>query len=127
MRKYSNKKIKIDGFKFDSLAEGRHYIDLKLMLKSGLIENLEVHPRIEYYIGCKRIFTYTADFSFNEISDKTLIIHDVKGFETSTFRLKWKIVRHAYPEVKMFKIVRGKPIEEIIKQPRETKNARTKK
>ena len=31
--KYGNKKIQIDGYTFDSLAEGRRYRELKLLLE----------------------------------------------------------------------------------------------
>ena len=43
-RKYRNKPVTYDGYKFDSEAEGYRYLTLKSLKKAGLISELEVHP-----------------------------------------------------------------------------------
>ena len=43
-RKYRNKPVTYDGYKFDSEAEGYRYLTLKSLKKAGIISELEVHP-----------------------------------------------------------------------------------
>jgi len=98
--KYNAKKIIIDGIKFDSIKEGRRYEDLKLMVRSGDISNLELQPVILLQPGfiChgKRIrkITYKADFKY--IENGKIIIEDVKGCKTAVYRLKWKMAQYQY-------------------------------
>ena len=42
MNKYFNKKITVDGIKFDSKKEANRYNELKLLKRAGLIEELEL-------------------------------------------------------------------------------------
>ena len=44
MSKYHNVKVTIDGYDFDSQAEGERYNDLKLLVAAGEISDLFVHP-----------------------------------------------------------------------------------
>ena len=45
MNKYRNKKVQIDRYVFDSIAEGRRYRELALLERAGEITNLELQPR----------------------------------------------------------------------------------
>ena len=88
--KFGNRKVEYDGYKFDSLAEHDHYIDLRLLESGGLIRDLKVHPvfvlfprkRINGKVYSKR--TYTADFRYYDIEREQVIIEDVKGFDKRT-------------------------------------------
>ncbi|MBQ2175640.1 MAG: DUF1064 domain-containing protein, partial [Alphaproteobacteria bacterium] len=40
-RKYNNKKIIVDGIKFDSKKEALRYKELKMLEKAGIISNLQ--------------------------------------------------------------------------------------
>ena len=42
-----------------------------------------------------RGISYEADFEYRE--GETLIVEDVKGFETQVFKLKKKLLLHRYP------------------------------
>ena len=42
MNKYFNKKVIIDGIKFDSKKEAKRYTELKLLKKAGIIKELEL-------------------------------------------------------------------------------------
>ena len=93
--KYRNKKVLFDGYTFDSMAEHRRYLELKLLLAAGEICDLKVHPRYEllpnfiYNQGNKiRGTWYVADFAYYE-GDR-FIIEDVKGVETHVFKDKKK-------------------------------------
>lgn len=58
------KKVAIDGYIFDSKDEAARYRELKLLLESGEILTLEVHPRYKFIINDHRIGSYTADFRY---------------------------------------------------------------
>ena len=45
MSKYKNKKVQIDMYVFDSIAESRRYKELALLEKAGEIENLQLQPK----------------------------------------------------------------------------------
>ena len=65
MSKYRNKKIKIDGYTFDSLKEGRRYEELKLLRDQGKIKELKVHPRYPLLsMNGDHICTYVGDFEY---------------------------------------------------------------
>jgi len=45
MNKYRNKKVQVDMFVFDSIAESRRYKELKLLEQAGKISKLELQPK----------------------------------------------------------------------------------
>lgn len=98
MNKYRNKKIIIDGIKFDSIREGAVYVDLKKQLKMGQIKELELQvpftlqEKFKDEYGACRAITYKADFVVTH-NDGLKEIIDVKGYETVEFKLKWKMLR----------------------------------
>lgn len=102
VNKYNSQRVSIDGYTFDSIRESQRYSELKLMEKAGEIIDLEVHPVIELqpaftYRG-KRIgaIKYEADFKYFSYIDEILVYEDVKGYETQTFKLKWKMLLYQF-------------------------------
>ena len=101
--KFKNKKIIIDGIKFDSKKEGYYYIYLKELEKSNKISNLqlqvkyELQPKFKYNNKTYRAITYIADFVYEE-NGKTIVI-DVKGFKTDVYKLKKKLLLYNYPNI----------------------------
>lgn len=114
MSKYGAKKVRLDGYTFDSKAEARRYGDLRLLEKDGQISGLEVHPKFILqpsfsYMG-KRIrqITYTADFKYIELPQRKgwgvrkIVVEDVKGGRatiTQAFSIKWKIAKYLNPSI----------------------------
>lgn len=95
--KYGAVKCEIDGYKFDSLAEGRHYGTLKLRLQAGEISKLLVHPKFPITINGVKVCDYIADFAYEERGD--LVVEDVKGAATrklATYRLKRRLMAACY-------------------------------
>jgi hypothetical protein len=88
--KYSAKKCVIDGYKFDSLAEGEYYQELKLFKMRGDI--VEILPQPKVYLTTARIL-YKPDFKIKDKFDRVWYV-DVKGMQTPVFRLKAKLWRH---------------------------------
>lgn len=95
-QKYKNKKIEIDGIKFDSTKEGKRYLVLKQALYDGKIQDLKLQVKYELIPSIKEEYvehlktkdrvktrtlqlpiTYTCDFQY--MKDGELIIEDVKA------------------------------------------------
>lgn len=101
--KYGAKKVTIDGITFDSKAEARYYQRLKLLQKSGEIKEFDRQVPFELvpkYISpgtrkTVRAVKYVVDFVVTYSDDRQEII-DVKGTETSVFKLKAKLFMHKY-------------------------------
>ena len=103
MNKYRNKKIVIDGIKFDSIAEGNRYRELKLLEKAGEITDLELQPLFILQDKFKKnnvnykAITYRADFKYKENGE--IIVEDVKGFETKEFKIKRKLFEYKFKDL----------------------------
>lgn len=105
MNKYRNKKVQVDMYVFDSIAESRRYKELKLLEKAEKIQNLELQPHFLLQESFKkngrtfRKIEYIADFKYIE-NGKT-IVEDVKGIQTDVFKLKHKIFEKVYPDLEL--------------------------
>lgn len=105
MSKYRNKKVIVEDYVFDSIQESKRYKELKLLLKTGQISNLELQPHFLLQEGFKkngktyRKIEYIADFKYIE-NGKT-IVEDVKGMQTDVFKLKHKLFEKRYPDLEL--------------------------
>jgi len=101
--KYKNKKITVDGIKFDSIREANRYIELKWLEKLDRISNLELQPEFilqeKYKFGGStiRAIKYRADFKYSKGGIE--IIEDVKGMKTDVYKIKKKLLLKRYPEI----------------------------
>lgn len=103
--KYNAKKVEIDGIKFDSKAESEYYLHLKEMVEKKEIQGFERQVKmtlqesfyLETPVGKKKIraITYKADFKVIE-NDGSIKYIDVKGIETTEFRMKRKMFAERY-------------------------------
>lgn len=93
--KFGNIPTIINRIRFASRAEGRRYRALLLYEKQKIIRNLELQPRFKFPCG----ITYVADFSY--IRDEKIIVEDVKGMETKTFRMKKRMFELHYPMLEL--------------------------
>ena len=114
MNKYHNCKVMVDGIKFDSKAEARRYVELKIIEDTGHIKELKLQPKFELQPKyknskgqCIRAITYKADFSYIETHSEVgkLIVEDVKGVETKEFKLKKKMLEYKFPDID-FRIIK---------------------
>lgn len=95
MSKYHNIKRDVDGIEFDSIAEANRYGDLKLLVKAGIIHNLELQKPYSIEINGVKICKYIADFSYIS-QDGKAVVEDVKGVRTPVYRLKCKLMLAVY-------------------------------
>ena len=94
MNKYNNIKTVVDGIKFDSKREAYYYLYYKRLQETKVISNLKLQTSIKFDIDGKHIFTYKADFEYEDEYGHHYI--DVKGVETPVFRLKKKLIEAKY-------------------------------
>jgi hypothetical protein len=94
--KYGNKKVTIQGIKFDSKWEGERYLYLKSLERAGTIRDLKLQVRFNLMVNDQKICAYIADFCY-EREDKDgvwhYIVDDAKGVETPEFKLKKKLMK----------------------------------
>lgn len=126
-QKYKNKKIEIDGIKFDSTKEGKRYIVLKQALEDGIIQDLKLQVKYELIPSIKEEYvehlktkdkiktrtlqlpiTYTCDFQY--FKDGELVVEDVKASPKmlpKEFTLKEKLMFWKYG-IKIRKVYKDK-------------------
>lgn len=115
--KYGNQKVTLDGVFFDSRKEARRYAKLKIMLKAGLISDLELQKPFElipaqyeavprYGKNGKRLkdgkrcveksCVYKADFVYFDNEKNTLVVEDTKGMRTTDYIIKRKLMLYIH-------------------------------
>lgn len=103
--KYGNKKVIVDGHKFDSQKEALRYKELKLMERAGVIKDLELQPTFELIPTIRtehetlRKTIYKADFKYFDVNADHEVVEDVKGFKTDVYKLKKKMLLHKYKDI----------------------------
>ena len=98
--KYHNRKITMDGQKFDSMKEAARWQELKLLERAGEICDLQrqvpfvVIPVQKDERGkvIEREVKYVADFTYVEKGKLTRTVEDVKGLKTEVYKLKRKLM-----------------------------------
>jgi len=109
--KYRNKKVVVDGHRFDSKKEASRYLVLKARQEAGEISHLELQPRFNLrildrpvtYTSGRRAY-YVADFAYFDGSKR--VIEDVKSPATKTqvYKLKKAVVEAMLPAVKIVEV-----------------------
>jgi len=90
--KYNAVRSEADNIKFDSKKEMNYYLELKLRVKAGEI----IFFLLQTPFNLPGNVKYRVDFQeFHK--DGTVHFIDVKGMETSEFKLKKKQVEALYP------------------------------
>lgn len=104
--KFGAKKAEINGIIFDSLMEARYYVYLLQKRHDKGIKSFECQKKFVLQEKYKDRFTgktilpitYVADFYVIDRNGQEWAI-DVKGQETPEFRIKWKMMGKAYPDI----------------------------
>ncbi|WP_056983860.1 DUF1064 domain-containing protein [Lentilactobacillus farraginis] len=120
--KYRAKKVVIDGYRFDSKAEGAYYEHLRnLKLDFKIHEKFEIQPAFYLNNPHKResACTYKPDFSIYENGELISVV-DVKGdkatlTETSRLRMKMFMYQMRIPVVLAVYDYRTGLFEETVK------------
>lgn len=94
--KYKNKSKIYNGRTYDSIKEANHAEELDWRMKAGEIKEIIPQFKISLDINDRHIANYYIDFKVI-LSDGEEQYHEVKGFETEIWRLKWKLTEALYP------------------------------
>lgn len=108
--KYRAVKSEADGLHFDSKKERDRYLQLKLLERAGLINDLTLQPKFWIKIGERDVLirsagypngrraSYKADFSYYDLKEQKTIVEDVKssGTRTEAYALRRAIVEAQY-------------------------------
>jgi len=109
--KYNATKTEQDSITFDSQKELKRYNELKLLEKSGQIQELQVHPKFVLQEAFQkhgivhRMITYYADFMY--VENGICVVEDVKAYDkkkqeyllTDVFKIKRKLFEKKYPHL----------------------------
>ena len=99
-RKYRNKKVVLDGIKFDSRREADRYAHLKVLERFGEISCLELQKKFVLVPAqrnkagkvTERAITYRADFYYYSNRLGRYVVEDVKGVKTDVYKMKKKLM-----------------------------------
>lgn len=96
--KYNARKTVIDGIQFDSAKEAKRYTRLRDLEQAGKIQGLclqvpfELLPSFECDGVKYRGMKYVADFVYYR--DGKVVVEDCKGFKTSEYKMKKKLMAY---------------------------------
>lgn len=96
--KYHNQKVVVDGIKFDSKKEAKRYQELRLLRRTGEINNLRLQAPYVLIDKSKygRAIKYIADFVYYDNGLKKEIVEDTKGYRTDVYKLKKRLMAERY-------------------------------
>lgn len=117
MKKYHNKKIKVDGIIFDSKKEAVRYKELKILEKAGIIHDVQrqvkyvlipaqYEPTSSVYVKgnnkgkpkkgklIERECAYYADFVYT--ANGETVVEDTKGVKTPEYIIKRKLMLYVH-------------------------------
>lgn len=103
MSKYKNKKVVVDGVKFDSKHEAEYFLYLKRLKEEGKIKDFglqhkfELQPSFKKYGKTHRAITYTVDFAIYHNNGDVEYV-DVKGMETQQGIMRKKMFDYLFDE-----------------------------
>ena len=97
--KYNAKKTMYAGVLYDSKREAQHAMFLDSQVKANKIDHWTRQVDIPITINGVKVCKLVADF-FVVNCDSTCEYHEVKGMELPIFRLKLKLLKALYPNIK---------------------------
>lgn len=104
--KYKSKKTKVGEVEFDSLMESKFYLYLLQLHNDGIVQSFEMQVKYELQPSFRkngklhRAITYIPDFVVTYADGHTEVV-DVKGMETTDFKIKKKLFEYRYPELSL--------------------------
>ena len=91
-KKYNNQNRIVDGVAFHSIKEAKRYSELLLMLKAGVIRDLQLQYPFRCDLNGVHICVYKCDFRYFDADGKE-VIEDVKGYRTPVYKIKRNLMK----------------------------------
>lgn len=98
--KYKAKTSNYNGFNYDSKKEAEYAMQLDWLVKAKQVKHWERQHKIDITIEGEHICNYYIDFKVT-YPDNHIEYHEVKGFETDVWRMKWRLVKAIHPDWKL--------------------------
>jgi hypothetical protein len=96
--KYNNTPQLYNGNRYDSKKEAEFAKELDLRVKGKDLKSWERQVKIPLTVNGKHITNYYIDFKLTN-KDGSIEFVEIKGFETETWRLKWKLFEALIDEI----------------------------
>ena len=96
--KYSNVKQTYGGRSYHSKKEAAWAMELDKMKLVGEIKEFIPQYKLDLRVNGIHICNYYMDFKVI-MSDDSIELHEVKGFETDVWRLKWRLTEALIDEI----------------------------
>jgi len=105
--KYNNKTCHChNGHIHDSILEADYCDQLEMLLKNGDIKHIERQVTYALDVAGVHICNHIVDFLVTT-NDGVDEVHEVKGFATDVWHIKYKLFRAIFPELKYHVIAAG--------------------
>jgi hypothetical protein len=96
--KYGNKTKIYNGRTYHSIREANHAEELDWRIKAGEIKEVIPQFKIDLRVNGRHICNYYVDFKV-VMADGSIQLHEVKGFRTAEWELKWKLTEALLDEI----------------------------
>lgn len=94
--KYGNTKIVVDDIEFDSKKEANRYVELRQLLKAGIIGLLRMQVPYELNPGGTHSLRYIADFVYMDSVTGLETVEDAKGYRTKEYKKKKRLMKKVH-------------------------------
>jgi len=95
--KFNAKTSTYNGRNYHSKKEADYAMELDWLLKAGQIKEIIPQYKISLDINGVHIANYFMDFKVITDDDR-IEMHEVKGYETDIWRMKWRLAKALYPD-----------------------------
>ena len=103
--KYGAKRQEYNGYYYMSKKEAKYAQELDLLIKASEIKSYEKQFKLSLDVNGKHICNYFVDFMVITKHD-TKQLHEVKGFATEVWRLKWLLAQAIYGDEYEFIVIK---------------------
>lgn len=97
-KKYNNRTTTYGGRTYMSIKEAQYAEELDWLLKGKEIKEWIPQFKIDLKVNGKHISFYYVDFKVIT-KHNTIQFHEVKGFETEVWKLKWRVLEAIVDEI----------------------------
>lgn len=102
--KYGNRKVVVDGEKFDSKREAKRWSELRLLERAGEISllgrqvpyELARSVKIHGERRARPALRFTADFRYFDRKLDRIVVEDSKGFADTAFRIRQHLMKSVH-------------------------------
>lgn len=101
--KYRNRRVTVDGIKFDSVREAKRWQELAHLQRAGVINGLKRQVRVPLIVNDVLVCTYVADFTYTSENGQK-VYEDAKGYSTREYKTKAKLFAALHPGLQITEV-----------------------